>query len=99
MLLARYGCPLGQKALSDGQQVYMPNMAKLWQKTAKKCTKLAVNHQNGTNFGQRECFFDVLARGGHFVGLQHSPILQAAASKKFSPQMCGDCPKNRFKRC
>ena len=53
MLLARYGCPIGQKALSDGQQVYMPNMAKLWQKTAKKCTKLAVNHQNGTNFGQQ----------------------------------------------
>ena len=52
MLVAHYGCPMGQKALSDGQQVYMPNMAKLWQKTAKKCTKLAVNHPNGTIFGQ-----------------------------------------------
>ena len=51
MLVAHYGCPMGQKALSDGQQVYMPNMAKLWQKTAKKCTKLAVNHPNHTIFG------------------------------------------------
>ena len=69
MLLARYGCPMGQKALSHGQQVYMPNMAKIWQKTGKKCTKLAVNHQNMTNFSQRECFSDVWARGGHFEGL------------------------------
>ena len=86
MLLAHYGCPMGQKALSDGQQVYMPNMAKLWQKTANKCTKLAVNHQNGTYFGQWGCFLDVLARAGHFEGLQHSPDLQAAASTKFSPK-------------
>ena len=69
MLLARYGCPMGQKALSDGQQVYMPNMAKIWQKTAKKCTKLAVNHQNITNFSQQVCFFDVLAQINHFKGL------------------------------
>ena len=69
MLLARYACPMGQKALSDGQQVYMPNMAKIWQKTAKKCTKLAVNHQNMTNFSQGECFSDVWAQGGHFEGL------------------------------
>ena len=69
MLLARYGCPMGQKALSDGQQVYMPNMAKIWQKTAKECTKLAVNHQNMTNFSQRECFSDVWARDSHFEGL------------------------------
>ena len=69
MLLARYGCPMGQKALSDGQQVYMPNMAKIWQKTDKKCTKFAVNHQNGTNFGQQECFSDALARADHFKGL------------------------------
>ena len=69
MLLARYGCPMGHKALSDGQQVYMPNMAKIWQKTAKKCTKLVVNHQNMTNFSQRECFPDVWAQGSHFEGL------------------------------
>ena len=89
MLLARYGCPMGQKALSDGQQVYMPNMAKIWQKTAKKCTKLTVNHQSGTNFGQRECFSVALAQGSHFEGLQHCLILQAAASTKFSPK----CPE------
>ena len=86
MLVAHYGCPMGQKALSDGQQVYMPNMAELWQKTAKQCTKSTVNHQNGTNFGQREFVFDVLARAGHFEGLQHCPILQAAASTNFSPK-------------
>ena len=69
MLLTRYGCPMGQKALSDGQQVYMPNMAKIWQKTAKKCTKLAVNHQNITNFSQRVCFSDISAQANHFKGL------------------------------
>ena len=35
MLLAHYGCPMGQKALSDGEQVYMPNMAKIWQNLPK----------------------------------------------------------------
>ena len=92
MLLAHYGCPIGEKASSDGQQVYMPNMAKIWQKTAKKCTKLVVNHQNGTNFSQGECFTVVLARVGHFKGLEHSPILQVA-STKFSPK----CPETARK--
>ena len=69
MLLAHYGCSMGQNALSDGQQVYMPNMAKIWQKTAKKCTKLAVNYQKITNFSQRECFSDVSAQTSHFKGL------------------------------
>ena len=69
MLLARYGCPMGQKALSDGQQVYMPHMAKLWQKTAKKCTKSAVNHQNITNLSLRECSSDVSAQASHFKKL------------------------------
>ena len=50
--LAQYGCPIGRKGLPDGQQVYMPNMAKKWQKTAKKRTKLTVNHRNGTQFGR-----------------------------------------------
>ena len=93
MPLAHYACPMGQKALSDGQQVYMPNMAKIWQKTAEKCTKLTVNHQSSTNFGQRECFSDVLARAGHFEGLQYCLILQAAASTKFSPK----CPETARK--
>ena len=39
----------------------MPNMTKIWQKAAEKYTKLAVTHQNSTNFGKRDCFFDVLA--------------------------------------
>ena len=37
MPLAHYGCPIGQKALSDAQQVYMPNVA---QNMAKSCQKL-----------------------------------------------------------
>ena len=69
MPLARYGCPMGQKALSDAQQVYMPNMAKIWQKTAKKCTKLAVNDRNITNFSQSEYFSDVSAQASHLKGL------------------------------
>ena len=69
MLLAHYGCPMGQKALSDGQQVYMPNVAKIWPKTAKKPTKFARIHQNCNNFDQWDCFCDVLARGSHFEGL------------------------------
>ena len=93
MLLAHYGCPIGKKALSDGQQVYMPNMAKIWQKIAKKCTEFAVNHQNGTNFSQGECFSVVLAQAGHYEGLQKSPTLQAAASTKFSPK----CPETARK--
>ena len=55
MPLAHYVCFFGKKALRDGQQVYMPNEAKIWQKTAKKCSKFAVNHQNSTNSGQLEC--------------------------------------------
>ena len=93
MLLARYGCPMGQKALSDGQQVYMPNMAKIWQKTAKKCTKLTVNHQSVTIFGPRECFSVVLAQASHFEGLQHGLNWQAGASTKFSPK----CPETARK--
>ena len=34
--LAQYGCPVGRKGLPDGQQVYIPNMAK---KMAKNCLK------------------------------------------------------------
>ena len=30
MLLANYGCPIGEKALSDGEQVYMPRNAQNW---------------------------------------------------------------------
>ena len=71
MPLAHYGCPMGEKALSDGQPVYMPNMEKKWQRAAKKCTKLPVNHQNNTHSGQPECFSDILAQAGHFKGLQH----------------------------
>ena len=67
--LSDYGCPIHEKTLSDGQQVYMPNVAKISQKTTKKCTKLAVNHQNSTNFGKRGGFCDVLARARHFEGL------------------------------
>ena len=70
MLLADYGCPMGQKALSDGEQVYMPNMAKIWQKTAKKNTqnwpkiiKAAPILANGG------CFSIVLARASHLKGL------------------------------
>ena len=77
---------MGEKGLPDGQQVYMPDIAKIWQKAATKCTKLAVNHQNGTNSGQRECFCDVLAQVRHFEGLELYSALQAAASTKFSPK-------------
>ena len=37
MPLAHYGCPMGEKTLSNGQQVYMPNMAK---NMAKKCRNM-----------------------------------------------------------
>ena len=93
MLLANYGCPIGEKALSDGQQVYIPNVAKIWQETAKKCTKVAVNHQSGTNFSQRESFSIALARASHFEGLQHNPFCEAAANTKFSPK----CPETARK--
>ena len=69
MPLDHYGCPVGEKELSDGQQVYMPNVAKMRQTTAKKCTKLTISHQNSTNFGQQECFSDILAGADHFEGL------------------------------
>ena len=94
MLPARYGSPMGQKALSDRQQVYKPNMAKIWQKTAKKCTKLAVNHQNVTNFSQRVCFSDISAQANHFKGLKHDPNLHTAATTKFSPECADTARKN-----
>ena len=46
--LAQYGCPVGRKGLPDGQQVYMPNMAKKMAKNCLKTHKIAVNHQKGT---------------------------------------------------
>ena len=42
--LAQYGCPIGGKALSDGQQVYMPNMAKNMAKNCQK--KLKIDHKS-----------------------------------------------------
>ena len=87
MLLAHYGCPMGQKALSDGEQVYMPNMAKIWQKLPKKCTKLAVNHQNGTNFGQRGCFSVVLARARHFEGCNIAQLCRQHALQNSAPNV------------
>ena len=43
--LAKKGCRMGSKYAC---QIWH----KIWQKSAKKCTKLAVNHQDGINFGQ-----------------------------------------------
>ena len=38
--LAEYGCPMGGKGLQDGQQVYMPNMAKNMAKNCQKTHKI-----------------------------------------------------------
>ena len=40
MPLAHYGCPIGEKALSEGQQVYIPNMAKNMAKNRLKMHKI-----------------------------------------------------------
>ena len=45
MLVAHYGWPMGQKGLPDGQQVYMPNMAK---KMAKNCQKTHKIHRKSS---------------------------------------------------
>ena len=44
--------PLAEKACQIGSKYTCQIWRKIWQKTAKKRTKLTVNHQNGTRFGQ-----------------------------------------------
>ena len=69
MLLARYGCPMGQKALFRWAASIHAKYGKNMAKTAKKCIKLGVNHQNITNFSQWVCFSDVSVQANHFKGL------------------------------
>ena len=77
--------PLAEKACQLGSKYTCQIWRKIWQKTAKKRTKLTVNHQSGNKFDDRGCFSDVLARGGQFEGLQHAATSQAEANTKISP--------------
>ena len=76
--------PLMEKACQMGSKYTCQIWRKIWQKTAKKRTKLTVNHQSGTKFGHRGCFSDVLAqlvnsRGYNRVQLRkHEPIPNSA---------------------
>ena len=84
-LLHNMLAPLAKKACKMGSKYTCQIWQKIWQKTAKKRTKLTVNHRNGTRFGQLGCFSDVLARACQLKGLQHGATSQARANAKFSP--------------
>ena len=51
-LLPNVFAPLAEKACQMGSKYTCQIWRKIWQQTAKKCSKLIVNHQNGTRFGQ-----------------------------------------------
>ena len=51
-LLPNMFAPLAEKACQIGSKYTCQIWRKIWQKTAKKCSKLTVNHENGTRFGQ-----------------------------------------------
>ena len=51
-LLHNMVAPLAEKACHMGTKYTFQIWRKKWQKTAKKRTKLTVNHQSGTRFGQ-----------------------------------------------
>ena len=51
-LLPNMVAPLAEKACQIGSKYTCQIWRKIWQKTAKKCTILTVNHQSGTKFGQ-----------------------------------------------
>ena len=66
MPLAHYGCPIGEKGLPDGQQVYMPNVAK---NMAKKLPK------NAPNWPQIIKTAPILANGVVFLTLWPEPVI------------------------
>ena len=51
-LLPNMVAPFAEKACQMVSKYTCQIWQKIWQKTAKKCTKLTVNHQNSTRFGQ-----------------------------------------------
>ena len=69
MPLAHYGCPMGEEALSDGQQVDMPNMAKNMAKNCQNMPQIGRKSSKQHQFWPTGFFTDVLARAGHFKGL------------------------------
>ena len=83
--LARQPCPMRSKYTC---QMWL----RIWRKTAKKCTKLAVIHQSGTKFGQWDCFSDVLARPFILRGCniaefcKQQPIQNSAPNARRLPQ-------------
>ena len=78
--------PLAEKACQMGSKYTCQIWQKIWQKTAKKRSKVTVKHENGTRFGHRSCFSYVLARASHFKGLQHGATSQARTNTEFSPK-------------
>ena len=78
--------PLAEKACQMGSKYTCQIWQKIWQKTAKKRSKVTVKHENGTRFGHRGCFSDILARASHFKGLQHGATSQARTNTEFSPK-------------
>ena len=85
-LLHSMVAPLAEKACQMGSKYTCQIWRKKWQKTAKKRKKLTINHRNRTRCGHSGCFSDVLARVGHFKGLQHDVTSQARANTEFSPK-------------
>ena len=51
-ILPNMVAPLAEKACQTGSKYTCQIWRKIWRKTVKKRTKLTVNHQNGTRFGQ-----------------------------------------------
>ena len=76
-LLHNMVAPLAKKACQMGSKYTCKIWRKKWHKKVKKRTKLTVNHRNRTRFGQLGRFSDVLARAGHFKGLEHDVTSQA----------------------
>ena len=57
LALAQHGCLIGGKVLPDGQQVYMPNMAKNMAKNCQKTHKFDRKSSNGHPIWPMRLFF------------------------------------------
>ena len=68
MPLAHYGCPIGEKALLDGQQVHLPNVAKKMVKNCQLMAEISRKSSKRHQFWPTGLFFRRLGLRRSFLG-------------------------------
>ena len=98
MSLAHYGCPIGEKASSDGQVVYMPNTAKNRAKNCQKMSKISRGSSKGHQMWPMRLISWGFGPTRSFEGAAMEGNLASMSQYKIQTQISGDCLKNGFKR-